>query len=477
MYFLTRSPNINTDPVFYLKAGENVTSISDELVSGIFSNYHHFVRPRCSSNSTVYVVMDLALRQIIELNEPKQILHTNCWLRNTWSDCRLKWNKSEYHDIDHIVVPSSKIWYPDLTLYDSSAEISNDAVKDYRIRVDSDGSVSQLLPMVLASLCNIDVSVFPFDEQVCNLTFGMWIYNGLDVDLAPLRDADLSKYVQHVEWFVKSMEAERIVGVFNNIPYPTVVYRLVLKRKSLFYMINLIFPCMLISTVALMGFILPSDSGEKVNLEVTVLLSLAVFQLIVLDMIPPSSETLPLIGLYFASTMVMVAMSCLMTVLVLNVHFRGVHGMKPPRILKKVIIGGLGKVFCLQTKIQQETIESSYLNEEGIKYNCHHNDIFQIDCPTRKPKETRNNNDELNLNTNGGMRHHLSGVMSDLLHIHQKVLSVLDSITNNVVDSDESKRDTKDWHLMAIILDRFFLLIFLLISLSLVFGFVVRYLF
>ena len=59
---------------------------------------------------------------------------------------------------------------------------------------------------------------------------------------------------------------------------------------------NLIFPCTLISAVAILGFLLPPASGEKVNLEITVLLSLAVFQLVVLELMPPTGDTVPFIG-------------------------------------------------------------------------------------------------------------------------------------------------------------------------------------
>jgi len=56
------------------------------------------------------------------------------------------------------------------------------------------------------------------------------------------------------------------------------------------------FPCMLTSSVAALGFLLPVESGEKVSLEITVLLSLAVFLLLVSESLPPSSEDFPIIG-------------------------------------------------------------------------------------------------------------------------------------------------------------------------------------
>ena len=50
--------------------------------------------------------------------------------------------------------------------------------------------------------------------------------------------------------------------------------------------------------MAILGFILPPESGEKVSMEITVLLSVAVFMLMVSETMPPTSETFPYIGEY-----------------------------------------------------------------------------------------------------------------------------------------------------------------------------------
>jgi hypothetical protein len=55
---------------------------------------------------------------------------------------------------------------------------------------------------------------------------------------------------------------------------------------------------MLITAVACLGFMLPPDSGEKASLEITVLLSLAVFLMVVSETMPPSSENFPYIAIY-----------------------------------------------------------------------------------------------------------------------------------------------------------------------------------
>ena len=45
--------------------------------------------------------------------------------------------------------------------------------------------------------------------------------------------------------------------------FPDVTFHLYLQRKTLFYMINLILPMVLITLLAIITFILPADAGER----------------------------------------------------------------------------------------------------------------------------------------------------------------------------------------------------------------------
>lgn len=95
-----------------------------------------------------------------------------------------------------------------------------------------------------------------------------------------------------------------------------------MRRKTLFYTVNLIIPCVGISFLTVLVFYLPSDSGEKVTLCISILLSLTVFFLLLAEIIPPTSLAVPLLGKYLLFTMVLVTLSICVTVGVLNVHFR-----------------------------------------------------------------------------------------------------------------------------------------------------------
>lgn len=62
-----------------------------------------------------------------------------------------------------------------------------------------------------------------------------------------------------------------------NQSYPNVTYYIVMKRRPLFYVFNMILPSILITIVGFLGFLIPPDSGEKVSMGVTTLLSMTVF--------------------------------------------------------------------------------------------------------------------------------------------------------------------------------------------------------
>lgn len=171
-------------------------------------------------------------------------------------------------------------------------------MRDYRAVVYSNGAVKYQFPSNIKSSCKIDVFHFPFDTQTCRLVFGSWIYTRSEVNIVNKSDTmDMSSFIENTEWEVIKADAMNVVNYYGDHAYPTFECVLRLRRKPLFYVMNLLFPCFVVSFMAALGFVLPPQSGEKVNLEITILLSLAVFQLVIVNMIPASGEKTPLLGL------------------------------------------------------------------------------------------------------------------------------------------------------------------------------------
>jgi len=85
---------------------------------------------------------------------------------------------------------------------------------------------------------------------------------------------DMTGYYRSFIWDVLSVPARRNEVNYPCCPefYPDVTFRISIRRKTLFYTVNLIIPCVAISFLTVMVFYLPSDSGEKITLCISILL-------------------------------------------------------------------------------------------------------------------------------------------------------------------------------------------------------------
>ncbi|KAM3849498.1 CHRNA7-FAM7A fusion protein-like [Diretmus argenteus] len=224
-------------------------------------------------------------------------------------------------------------------LISSAADERFDATFHTNVLVNSSGYCQYIPPGILKSTCYIDVRWFPFDVQKCDLKFGSWTHNGWLLDLQML-DVDTSTYIPNGEWDLVGVPAKRNELYYDccKEPYPDVTFTVTMRRRTLYYGLNLLIPCVLISGLALLVFLLPADSGEKISLGITVLLSLTVFMLLVAEIMPATSDSVPLIAQYFASTMMIVGMSVVVTVIVLQFHHHDPQGGKMPKWVRVVLL-------------------------------------------------------------------------------------------------------------------------------------------
>ncbi|XP_030200762.1 neuronal acetylcholine receptor subunit alpha-2 [Gadus morhua] len=303
----------------------------DQLFKKLFFRYNKWSRPVPNVSDVVIVKFGLSIAQLIDVDEKNQMMTTNVWLKQEWNDYKLSWNPSDYDNVTSIRVPSELIWVPDIVLY-NNADGEFAVTHMTKAHLFHTGKVRWVPPAIYKSSCSIDVTFFPFDQQNCKMKFGSWTYDKAKIDLEPIEVAvDLSNYWESGEWAIINA-----VGTYNTKKYdccheiyPDITYFFIIRRLPLFYTINLIIPCLLISCLTVLVFYLPSDCGEKITLCISVLLSLTVFLLLITEIIPSTSLVIPLIGEYLLFTMIFVTLSIVITVFVLNVHHRspGTHQM------------------------------------------------------------------------------------------------------------------------------------------------------
>ncbi|XP_043483930.1 neuronal acetylcholine receptor subunit alpha-7-like [Leptopilina heterotoma] len=296
-----------------------------KLLNDLLDAYNVLERPVGNESEPLQLSFGLTLMQIIDVDEKNQLLITNLWLKLEWNDVNMRWNISEYGGVRDLRIPPHRLWKPDVLMYNSADE-GFDGTYPTNVVVKSNGTCLYVPPGIFKSTCKIDITWFPFDDQKCEMKFGSWTYDGfqLDLQLQDENGGDISSFITNGEWDLLGVPGKRNEIYYNCCPEPyiDITFVVMIRRRTLYYFFNLIVPCVLIASMAVLGFTLPPDSGEKLSLGVTILLSLTVFLNMVAETMPATSDAVPLLGTYFNCIMFMVASSVVSTILILNYHHR-----------------------------------------------------------------------------------------------------------------------------------------------------------
>ena len=174
---------------------------------------------------------------------------------------------------------------------------------------------------------------------------------------------DLSDYVNSGTWDVIDCP-----GQYNNT-YDSVeknnkaqiTFFIFIRRKTLFYTVNLIIPCVLISFLSVCVFYLPADAGEKMTMCISILLALVVFLLLVSKILPPTSLTIPLIAKYLLFTFIMNIVTILITVIIINWNFKTPRTHRMAKWVRVVFLNYLPRLlFMKRPHHEQRWLKKAY---------------------------------------------------------------------------------------------------------------------
>ncbi|CAF1260120.1 unnamed protein product [Rotaria sordida] len=347
----------------------NITvHMSDEqrLFYTIMTGYEKAIRPLKKSSEAVVVKLGISLTQILDIDERNQIMTTNIWLdqcfnflfnqkrkQKEWNDAFLKWNPKDFGGLKKIRIPCRLIWLPDIILYNSADDYTQGYMQSLAM-IDYNGTVFWPPIVKFRSTCKIDITWFPFDDQLCFLKFGSWTYDSTQLILTNRSEnVDMDNYIDNGEWKLLTSWT-----VLSTLTYPCCAegyhdlkFYFHIRRRTLYYIYNVIIPCIMLSGLTCLTFYLPTESGEKVSLGLTVLLSFSVFMLLIAEAMPATSEFIPLIGIYFTFVMGLTSLSVLLAVIILNVHLYG-SALKPvPHRLRRILFSHIAP--CLLVKLHR----------------------------------------------------------------------------------------------------------------------------
>ncbi|CAJ1053000.1 neuronal acetylcholine receptor subunit beta-2-like [Xyrichtys novacula] len=435
--------------------------------------YNKLIRPAVNKSQQVTISIQVSLSQLISVNEREQIMTTNVWLCQEWNDYRLRWDPDKYGGIKKLRIPSKHIWLPDIVLYNNADGVYEVSFYCNAV-VSNTGDIFWLPPAIYKSACAIEVEDFPFDKQNCTLKFRSWTYDHTEVDLVLTSDfASRDDYTPSGEWDIVSLPARKNEDP-NDITYLDITYDFVIQRKPLFYTLNMIIPCVLITSLAILVFYLPSDCRERMTLCVSVLLALTVFLLLISKIVPPTSFAVPLIGKYLMFTMVLVTFSIVTTVCVLNVYHRSPSTHHMPAWVKHIFLvrlptflfmGRPGSVHCKEVPQRPPTKTTPRSGTEKKQYSSNRlggiptdSDSFYVNEDLAHRFGWKTGQDSCGFPDS--QRHMAVQWERDL----QEAVEGVKYITEQMKTEEGNEGVIEDWKYVAMVIDRLFLWIFILVS-------------
>ncbi|KAM3590247.1 uncharacterized protein V6R79_006473 [Siganus canaliculatus] len=447
------------------------SEVEKVLFKTLFSNYNLKVRPAVVPEQRVVVRVGMVLSSFVGLNMKNEEMSTVVGMNLEWTDYRLSWKPKEYDGIEVLRVPAGKVWLPDIYLINNNDGVFEVALKVH-VQVYSNGRITWTPPALYLSACGVKVTYFPFDWQNCTMQFRSYTYDASEIDIQytldsrgnEIKEIQLDEaFSESGEWYIRHKPSRKNM---NDDNYEDMTFYLIIERKPLYYVLNIILPCILITIIAIFNFYLPPDAGEKMGLSINVLLTLTVFLLLLADKIPETSLGVPIIVNYIMFTMILVTFSVILSVVVLNLHHRSPNTHQMPFWVRKIFIHMLPPYLGM-LRPKQETplsLEIMPRREKKMPINKAADEYFirKPDISFLFPKPNRFHSEGMCTD----LRKFIDGP-SSYLSLPEELKSAVEAITY-IAEALQAEKDyealKEDWQYVAMVVDRMFLWIFVVFT-------------
>ncbi|XP_039545762.1 5-hydroxytryptamine receptor 3A-like [Pimephales promelas] len=308
-------------------------------------------RPSVNLSTPTITNISFTLYAILGVNEKAQILTTFLWLRLYWFHEFLIWDPEPCDGITKISLPVKDLWTPDIIVYEFVDDDVSQACP--YVYVNHTGHIRYDRMLRLVSACNLEIFSFPFDIQNCSFTFGSYMHTIKDVRVSPaLSFAEMTlnsqRYLQASgEWELVVILGDSNILNFGIDEWDIITFWVVIKRRPILYVVNLIIPSSFLMIIDILSFYLPPHSVDRSSFKMTLILGYTVFLLIMNDLLPSTANGTPLIGIYFSVCLAFMVISLLETVLITCVlHHNSMRYREVPHWVQVLVMHFIARLIC-----------------------------------------------------------------------------------------------------------------------------------
>nr|XP_020449515.1 gamma-aminobutyric acid receptor subunit pi-like isoform X2 [Monopterus albus] len=241
--------------------GEWNDSQLQPTIQKLMKGYNRYLRPNFNEGP-VEIGMSLDIASIDAISEINMDYTATIFLRQRWRDSRLVFPGNESVSVDGRLV--SLLWIPDTFIPDSKRSFLHDVTVENRlIRIFSNGTVLYALRITATIACNMDLTKYPMDRQVCTLQLESWGYNLQDVVFYWTRGNDSVRGLDTLrlaQYSVESYYTSVSEAVYETGQYPKLVLHFALRRNVLFFILETYVPSVLLVVLSWVSFWISQSS-------------------------------------------------------------------------------------------------------------------------------------------------------------------------------------------------------------------------
>ncbi|KAG2463193.1 5HT3A protein, partial [Polypterus senegalus] len=298
-----------------------------------------------------------------------------------WHHEFLQWDPEACGGVSKISLPVEELWTPDIIVYEFIDEDKSQRCP--YVYVNHTGQIRYDRMLRVVSSCNLEIFNFPFDVQNCTLTFGSYMHTIRDVRVStaiPFEQisANSKKYLETSgEWELVVIQGESDILKFGIDEWDIITFWVVIKRRPILYVVNLLIPSAFLMVIDILSFLLPPHSVDRASFKMTLILGYTVFLLIMNDLLPSTANGTPLIAF--------MVMSLLETVIITNILHHNAMKYEPvPDWVRVVFLNHIARLICYKHSPKPSETPSTtgdFSNNELKPYTDPGEKIKNIEVP------------------------------------------------------------------------------------------------
>ena len=295
-----------------------------DLMEDIFTNYSITRIPVINTSAIMKINTSVHLGKLYELNMRDQSITAHINLDMIWEDEFLAWNPKTYDGVNKIQVPTTKIWFPDLAIYNSNENAQDIGQDSHKVEISSSGIVRYWGYKIFTYTCGIDITWYPFDTQSCSVNVGMWYNNNSLVRLYDESNKSVSDNARlNGEFEIKNGGSIAYFDIYDGQNFSARRYVVRFERKWFYEVSRALIPVVAISFLNCLTFALPVGSGERITMCISIFLAYIFMLNMLSDLQPRTSDGISLLGIYVNIQLISSIITVTLSIFSLNTYHKG----------------------------------------------------------------------------------------------------------------------------------------------------------